>query len=138
MAANGKRRSCIRTATSPWTATIVVPRISIATQGYESSSPSTMSRSSYISNACLSIHPRCRRKVGQRIHILEHFPASSIAFYEATPQKLLSQSRFIHPDLNALFLELFNADVYAHLRRAMGLVSACTKEISRSGHALAK
>jgi len=36
-----------------------------------------------------------------------------------------------------LFLELFNADVYAHLRRAMGLVSACTKEISRSGHALA-
>jgi hypothetical protein len=39
--------------------------------------------------------------------------------------------------LNALFLELFNADVYAHLRRAMGLVSACTKEINRSGHALA-
>ena len=74
---------------------------------------------------------------GQRIKILEHFPANSIAFYEATPQKLLSQSRFIHPDLNTLFLELFNADVYAHIRRAMGLVSACTKEISRSGHALA-
>jgi hypothetical protein len=36
-----------------------------------------------------------------------------------------------------LFLELFNADVYAHIRRAMGLVSACTKEINRSGHALA-
>ena len=85
----------------------------------------------------LAIHPRCRQKVGQRIRILEHFPANSIAFYEATPQKLLSQSRFIHPDLNTLFLELFNADVYAHLRRAMGLVSACTKEISRSGHALA-
>jgi hypothetical protein len=85
----------------------------------------------------LAIHPRCRQKVGQRIRILEHFPTNSIAFYEATPQKLLSQSRFIHPDLNTLFLELFNADVYAHLRRAMGLVSACTKEISRSGHALA-
>jgi hypothetical protein len=85
----------------------------------------------------LAIHPRCRQKVGQRIRILEHFPANSIAFYEATPQKLLSQSRFIHPDLNTLFLELFNADVYAHIRRAMGLVSACTKEISRSGHALA-
>ena len=85
----------------------------------------------------LAVHPRCRQKVGQRIRILEHFPANSIAFYEATPQKLLSQSRFIHPDLNALFLELFNADVYAHLRRAMGLVSACTKEINRSGHALA-
>ena len=75
--------------------------------------------------------------MGQRIRILEHFPANSIAFYEATPQKLLSQSRFIYPDLNALFLELFNADVYAHLRRALGLVSACTKEISLSGHALA-
>lgn len=85
----------------------------------------------------LAIHPRCRQKAGQRIKILEHFPANSIAFYEATPQKLLSQSRFIHPDLNTLFLELFNADVYAHLRRAMGLASACTKEISRSGHALA-
>jgi hypothetical protein len=75
--------------------------------------------------------------MGMRIKILAHFPANSVAFYEATPQKLLSQSRFIHPDLNTLFLELFNADVYAHIRRAMGLVSACTKEISRSGHALA-
>jgi hypothetical protein len=52
----------------------------------------------------LAIHPRCRQKVGQRIKILEHFPANSMAFYEATPQKLLSQSRFIHPDLNTLFL----------------------------------
>src|ERR1700677_2915627 len=29
--------------------------------------------------------------------------------------------RFIHPDLNTLFLELFDADVYAHIRRAQGL-----------------
>ena len=72
--------------------------------------------------------------MGQRIKILEHFPLNSIAFYEATPQKLLSQSRFIHPELNKLLLELFNADVYGHIRRAMGLVAACTKEISRSGH----
>ena len=85
----------------------------------------------------LAIHPRCRQKMGMRIKILAHFPANSVAFYEATPQKLLSQSRFIHPDLNTLFLELFNADVYAHIRRAMGLVSACTKEISRSGYTLA-
>jgi hypothetical protein len=85
----------------------------------------------------LAIHPRCRQKVGRRIRILDHFPANSIAFYEATPQKLLSQSRFIHPELNRLFVELFNADVYAHIRRAMGLVSACTKQISRCGHALA-
>ena len=69
----------------------------------------------------LAIHPRCRQKMGPRIKILAHFPANSVAFYEATPQKLLSQSRFIHPDLNTLFLELFNADVYAHIRRAHGL-----------------
>jgi hypothetical protein len=37
--------------------------------------------------------------MGYRIKILAHFPANSVAFYEATPQKLLSQSRFIHPDL---------------------------------------
>jgi transposase len=85
----------------------------------------------------LAIHPRCRQKMGRRIKVPTHFPANSVAFYEATPQKLLSQSRFIHPDLNTLFLELFNADVYAHIRRAMGLVAACTKEINRSGHALA-
>jgi hypothetical protein len=50
------------------------------------------------------------------------------------PQKLLSQSRFIHPDLNALFVELFNADVYGHLRRAQGFVRTCTKEINTAGH----
>jgi transposase len=91
----------------------------------------------FLNLARLAIHPRCRQKMGMRIKILAHFPANSVAFYEATPQKLLSQSRFIHPDLNTLFLELFNADVYAHIRRAMGLVAACTKEISRSGHTLA-
>jgi hypothetical protein len=76
-------------------------------------------------------------KTGQRIKIKEHFPPNSDAYYEATPQRLLSQSRFIHPDLNTLFIELFNEDVFAHIRRAMGLVSACTKEIKLIGHELA-
>jgi hypothetical protein len=40
----------------------------------------------------LAIHPRCRLKVGQRIKILAHFPANSIAFYEATPQKYPARS----------------------------------------------
>jgi hypothetical protein len=57
-----------------------------------------------------------------------------VAYYETTPQKLLSQSRFIHPDLNALFVELFNVDVYGHLRRAQGFVRTCTKEINTAGH----
>jgi hypothetical protein len=85
----------------------------------------------------LAVHPRCRMKTGQRIKIKEHFPPNSDAYYEATPQRLLSQSRFIHADLNTLFIELFNEDVFAHIRRAMGLVSACTKEIKLIGYELA-
>jgi hypothetical protein len=82
----------------------------------------------------LAIHPRSRHKEGRRIKIEEHFPPNSVAYYETTPQKLLSQSRFIHPDLNALFVELFNADVYGHLRRAQGFVRTCTLEINTAGH----
>jgi transposase len=85
----------------------------------------------------LAIHPRSRHRNGKRVKIDAHFPASSQAYYEATPQKLLSQSRFIHTELNRLFVELFNADLFAHLRRCQGFVRLCTKEINRSGHELA-
>jgi hypothetical protein len=85
----------------------------------------------------IAIHPRSRHRNGRRIKIDAHFPEASQAYYEATPQKLLSQSRFIHPELNRLFVELFNADVFAHLRRCQGFVRVCTKEINRSGHELA-
>jgi hypothetical protein len=85
----------------------------------------------------LAIHPRSRHRNGKRIFIDAHFPAASQAYYEATPQKLLSQSRFIHPDLNQLFVELFNTDLFGHLRRCQGFVRSCTKEINRSGHEVA-
>jgi hypothetical protein len=85
----------------------------------------------------LAIHPRSRHRNGKRIKIDAHFPPASQAYYEATPQRLLSQSRFIHPELNQLFVELFNADLFAHLRRCQGFVRLCTKEINRSGHELA-
>jgi hypothetical protein len=85
----------------------------------------------------LAIHPRSRHRNGKRIFIDAHFPLASQAYYEATPQKLLSQSRFIHPDLNELFVELFNADVYGHLRRCQGFVRSCTKEINTAGHEVA-
>jgi hypothetical protein len=32
---------------------------------------------------------------------------------------------------------MFNADVYGNLRRAQGLIRACTKEINAAGHELA-
>jgi hypothetical protein len=85
----------------------------------------------------LAIHPRSRQRNGRRIKIDAHFPLASQAYYEATPQRLLSQSRFIHPELNQLFVELFNADLFGHLRRCQGFVRVCTKEINQSGHELA-
>src|SRR6185503_9848004 len=86
----------------------------------------------------LAIHPRSRHRNGKRIFIDAHFPPASQAYYEATPQKLLSQSRFIHPDLNELFVELFNADIFGHLRRCQGFVRSCTKEINAAGHEVAR
>jgi hypothetical protein len=85
----------------------------------------------------LAIHPRSRHRDGRRIKIDAHFPPASQAYYEATPQRLLSQSRFIHPELNRLFVELFNADVYGNLRRAQGFIRSCTKEINTTGHDIA-
>jgi transposase len=85
----------------------------------------------------LAIHPRSRHRNGRRIKIDAHFPPASQAYYEATPQRLLSQSRFIHPELHRLFVELFNADPYGHIRRCQGFVRSCTKEINQSGHELA-
>lgn len=85
----------------------------------------------------LAVHPRSRHKNGRRIRIDTHFPAASQAYYEATPQRLLSQSRFIHPQLHELFVELLNADVYGHIRRCQGFLRRCTKEIEQSGHELA-
>jgi hypothetical protein len=65
----------------------------------------------FLNGERLALHPRDRSRSGKRIKIDAHFPDASIACYEATPQQLLSQSRFIHPDLSQLVVELFNADV---------------------------
>ena len=86
----------------------------------------------------LAVHPRCRHRDGRRIKIEARFPPASQAYYEATPQKLLSQSRFIHPELHRLFVELFDADIYGHLRRCQGFVRSCTKEINSAGHEAAR
>lgn len=85
----------------------------------------------------LAIHPRSRHRDGRRVFNDAHFPPASQAYYEATPQKLLSQSRFIHPELNRLLVDMFNADVFGNLRRAQGLIRSCTKEINAAGHELA-
>ena len=81
----------------------------------------------------LTIHPRCRHRDGRRIKIDAHFPPASRAYYEATPQKLLSQSRFIHPELHRLVVDLFNAEVYGNIRRVQGLVRSAAKELQTQG-----
>lgn len=85
----------------------------------------------------IALHPRSRHRDGRRLFNEAHFPPASQAYYEATPQKLLSQSRFVHPELNNLFVEMFNADVYGNIRRAQGLIRSCTKEIHAAGHEVA-
>ena len=85
----------------------------------------------------LAIYPRDRRRGGYRHKIDAHFPPASRAYYEATPQRLLSQSRFIDPVLNGLVVELFNADVYGNLRRVQGLIRSCSKELNQAGRELA-
>jgi hypothetical protein len=85
----------------------------------------------------IALHPRSRHRDGRRIFSETHFPPASQAYYEATPQKLLSQSRFVHPELKNLFVEMFHADVYGNIRRAPGLIRSCTKEIAAAGHEVA-
>jgi transposase len=81
----------------------------------------------------LAIHARDRHRCGHRIGIDEHFPPESQAYYEATPQKLLSQARFIDSALHALVVKLFNADVYGNIRRVQGFVRSAAKELERCG-----
>ena len=87
----------------------------------------------YLDLELLAIHPRDRRRGGYRTKIDAHFPPASQAYYEATPQNLLSQARFIDTALHDLIEELFQADVYGNIRRVQGLVRTCAKEIRESG-----
>lgn len=87
----------------------------------------------FLNGERLALHPRDRTRSGARVRVLGHFPPQSIAYYEVTPQRLLSQSRFVHAELHALLEELFAVDVYGNLRRVQGLLRACTKELQHYG-----
>ena len=88
----------------------------------------------FLNGERLALHPRDSSRTGKRVRIDAHFPDASIAYYEATPQHLLSQSRFVHAELHQLVVELFTADVYGNIRRVQGLIRAATKEIHAEGH----
>jgi transposase len=70
----------------------------------------------------IAVHARARGKVGERIVDNAHLPENSRAYRETTPQMILAQAKFSHPELHALVDELFQADTMANLRRAQGLV----------------
>lgn len=70
----------------------------------------------------VAVHARARGRVGERIVDNAHLPENSRAYRETTPQMVLAQAKFSHPELHALIDELFQTDTLAHLRRAQGLV----------------
>lgn len=82
----------------------------------------------------LTTHVRNRAKIGRRIINPEHFPENARAYYEATPQNLLCQARFLSQDLFSLVVELFNKDTYGYIRIVQGFIRKAKKhmdEVSR-------
>jgi transposase len=85
----------------------------------------------------LAIHSRDRSRDGRRIINPEHLPPNSRAYHEATPQNLLSQARFLDPELHAVVDELFEKDTLGNIRRVQGLIRTTVLEINQTSHAVA-
>ena len=76
-------------------------------------------------------------KVGIRVLEPVHLPPNARAYLEATPQNLLSQSKFVHPKLHELIEHLFEQDVLGNLRRAQGLIRKAHTLVQLHGSATA-
>ena len=70
----------------------------------------------------VALHPRSHEHTGRRITVPGHFPPQSVAYWEATPQNLLSQARGLSPALGDLVDRLLKEDALGQLRRVQGLV----------------
>jgi transposase len=79
----------------------------------------------------IALHARVRGKVGERVIKNEHLPENSRAYRESTPQLLLAQAKFSHPELHKLIDELFQQDTLANMRRAQGLTRKAFALIQR-------
>ena len=86
----------------------------------------------------IAIHVRDRHKCGIRVRNPDHLPENSRAYYEATPQNLLSQSRFIHAELHGCVEELFKQDTLGNIRRVQGLIRTAVKEINEMSVEIAR
>ncbi len=82
----------------------------------------------------VALHRRHYSRDGKFITDESHLPENVRAYHEATPQNLLSQSRFISASLGDLIDELFKENALGHLRRAQGFIRSARKEIDFSGH----
>jgi hypothetical protein len=82
----------------------------------------------------VAAHARDKTKSGRRIIDPKHFPENSRAYYEATPNNLLSSARFLSSDLHGLVEELFKKDTLGHIRIVQGLTRVATKEINETTH----
>ena len=81
----------------------------------------------------IATHSRLKGKVGERVLKMEHLPANSRAYLEHSPQSVMSQAKFVHPELHILIEELFCVDTLGNLRRALGLVRKATQLIETHG-----
>lgn len=81
----------------------------------------------------IAVHARARGKIGERVIDNTHLPENSRAYREATPQMVLAQARFSHPELHILIEELFSQDVLGNLRRGQGLVRRAYAAIQADG-----
>lgn len=87
---------------------------------------------------CVAVHRRNSSRKGEYITDNDHLPENAKAYHEATPQSLLSQSKFLSPDLYDLVEGLFKGNALGELRRVQGLIRESRKEINLIGHEPAK
>jgi transposase len=83
----------------------------------------------------VAIHIRDRSRKGVYTTDLTHLPDNARAYLESTPQNVLSQSKFISPELFEFIDDLFKENALAHLRRSQGFIRESRSAIKRLGHA---
>lgn len=81
----------------------------------------------------VAVHIRDRSRRGVYVTDLAHLPENAKAYLEATPQNILSQTKFISPDLFEFIDELFSENALAHLRRAQGFLRESRLAMRRLG-----
>lgn len=81
----------------------------------------------------IKMHARDRSRKGARVIDNADLPLNSVAYREGTPYSVLSQARFVHPELHNLIDDLFQKDTLGNLRRAQGLVRRGYQELQVLG-----